>query len=124
VWWGGWCYGPRLLFPVAVLLGFEGIVQISNVRFSRILFLILTGFGLLGAFLAKVTVVYSIPSESSNPFFDTIFPNIRLENFNPNNLANMIFGVNPLISGILWFGIFILSIIVLDRFHKKVITHD
>ena len=119
VWWGGWCYGPRLLFPVAVLLVFEGILQLSEIRFSKTLFWILTGFGLAGAFLAKITIVYSIPSSASNPFFDTIFPNIRLGNFNPNNLMTMIFGVDPLISGILWLCIFIFSIIGLNQLHRK-----
>lgn len=122
VWWGGWCYGPRLLFPVAVLLVFEGIFRLSEIRISKALFWILTGLGLAGAFLAKITVVYSIPSEAANPFFDTIFPNIRLLNFNPNNLWTMIFGMNPLIAGILWLGTFVFSIIMLNRLHKKIIS--
>ncbi len=122
VWWGGWCYGSRLLFPVAVLLIFEGVQQLLKIRFSKVLFWILTGFGLAGAFLAKITVVYSIPSGASNPFFDTIFPNIRLENFNPNNLLTMIFGMEPLFSGILWLVIFLFSIIMLKRLHKKIIA--
>lgn len=119
VWWGGWCYGPRLLFPVAVLLVYEGIVQLSNQRFSKLFFWLLTGFGLAGAFLVKITVIYSIPSGSANPFFDTIFPNIRLGNFNPNNLMTMIFGMNPMMSGMIWLVLFLLSLIFLNRIFSK-----
>lgn len=119
VWWGGWCYGPRLLFPIAVLLIFEGILQLSEIRFSKNLFWILTGLGFLGAFLAKITVVYSIPSESANPFIDTIFPNIGLGNFNPNNLGTMVLGISPLISELIWVGIFILSMFMLKRMYMK-----
>lgn len=118
-WWGGWCYGPRLLFPVAVLLVHEGIVQLAGRRFSKTVFLTLTFFGLAGAFLAKITIVYSIPSESQNPFIDTIFPNIIQQNFNPNNLGTMIFGIQPLVSGILWLMLFIASVAILGKMYRK-----
>jgi len=122
VWWGGWCYGPRLLFPIAVLLVFEGIVQLSKTNFSKQVFWILTSFGLLGAFLAKITVIYSIPSEATNPFFDTIFPNIKLANFNPNNLGSMILGINPLLSAFFWLILFFISGILLNKYYLKVKT--
>lgn len=119
VWWGGWCYGPRLLFPIAVLLVYEGLVQLSKINFSKPVFWILTGFGIAGAFLAKITVVYSIPSESTNPFLDTIFPNLKLGNFNPNNLGSMILGINPQISGFLWLMLFFLFASALNRYYYK-----
>lgn len=119
-WWGGWTYGPRLLFPLAVLLLYEGIYQLSKFPFSRIAFWILTVFGLAGAVLAKLTVVYSIPSESINPFLDTIFPNLVSGHFNPNNLATMIFGLNPLLAGLLWVLLFGFSVIGLSWYFRTV----
>ncbi|MCF8365110.1 MAG: hypothetical protein K9H16_04975 [Bacteroidales bacterium] len=115
VWWGGWCYGPRLLFPLIVLLIFEGIIQLSKTDFSKPAFWALCIFGLLGAFLAKITVVYSIPSESLNPFLDTIVPNIAIKNFNPNNLFTIIFGIKPLLAASIWLFLFVTSLLLLKK---------
>jgi hypothetical protein len=117
-WWGGWTYGPRLLFPVAVLLVYEGIVKISDYKFSAAFFWILTVFGLAGAFLAKITVVYSVPTDSLHPFSQTIFPAIKAGSFNPNNLATIIFGINPALAAIIWIVGFGVSIYFLSSFFK------
>lgn len=117
-WWGGWTYGPRLLFPVAVLLVYEGIVKISDYKFSAAFFWILTVFGLAGAFLAKITVVYSVPTDSLHPFSQTIFPAIKAGNFNPNNLATIIFGINPILAAIIWIVGFGVSIYFLSSYFK------
>ena len=117
-WWGGWTYGPRLLFPVAVLLLYEGILQVSKYEINKPLFWVLTVFGLAGAFLAKITVLYSIPTESINPFLQTIFPALANGQFNANNLATMVFGLNPLVAGILWVFIFVVSMVFLKRYYQ------
>jgi len=118
-WWGGWTYGPRLLFPVVVLLVFEGIVQISHYEFSKVFFWAVTLFGLTGAFLAKVTVVYSVPTDSVHPFSQTIFPNIKAGNFNGNNLATLIFGIDPAFAAIIWLATFFTAIFLLDRWYRQ-----
>jgi len=117
-WWGGWTYGPRLLFPIVVLLLYEGILQVSKYKINKVLFWALTVFGLAGAFLAKITVLYSIPTESIHPFVQTIFPALANGGFNPNNLATMIFGMNPLVAGILWVILFVGGMVFLDRYEK------
>ena len=118
-WWGGWTYGPRLLFPVAVLLVYEGIVKIADYKFSAPFFWILTVFGLAGAFLAKITVVYSVPTDSLHPFSQTIFPAIKAGSFNANNLATIIFGINPALAAIIWIIGFGVAIFWLAHFEAK-----
>jgi hypothetical protein len=117
-WWGGWTYGPRLLFPVAVLLIYEGILQVSKTKIFKPAFWVLTVFGLAGAFLAKITVLYSIPTESAHPFVQTIFPALAKGSFNPNNLATMIFGLDPLIAGIFWLVILVVSMVFLSWYYQ------
>ena len=119
-WWGGWTYGPRLLFPVAVFLVYEGIVKISDYKFSAAFFWILTVFGLAGAFLAKITVVYSVPTDSLHPFSQTIFPAIKAGSFNPNNLTTIIFGINPALAAIIWIVGFAGGIFFLDSWLQKI----
>jgi hypothetical protein len=97
---------------------YEGILQVSKYQFNKPLFWILTIFGLLGAFLAKITVLYSVPTESIHPFVQTIFPALASGNFNPNNLATMIFGMNPLVAGILWLVMFVGAMVFLVRYEK------
>ncbi|OYT14191.1 MAG: hypothetical protein B6I19_01160 [Bacteroidetes bacterium 4572_114] len=121
-WWGGWTYGPRLLFPIAVLLLYEGILQVSKYKINRPVFWALTVFGLTGAFLAKITVLYSIPTESKNPFLQTIFPALSNWQFNPNNLPTMIFGLDPLVSGVLWVVVFVVSMFFLKRYYNSIIA--
>ncbi len=118
-WWGGWTYGPRLLFPIAVLLLYEGIIWLSKRKFSKSAFWALTIFGLAGAFMAKITVVYSIPTESLHPFIRTIFPQIEKLQLNPNNLMTMIFGINPIISAVIWALIFTGILIFLTKWFNR-----
>jgi len=121
-WWGGWTYGPRLLFPIAILLLYEGILQVSKYEISKPVFWALTVFGLLGAFLAKLTVLYSIPTESLHPFVQTIFPAVASGSFNPNNLPTMLFGLGPLVSGLFWILLFIVSMVLLNRNYRSLTT--
>jgi hypothetical protein len=123
-WWGGWTYGPRLLFPVAVLLVYEGIVKISDYKFSAAFFWVLTIFGLAGAFLAKITVVYSIPTDSLHPFQQTIFPAIKAGSFNPNNLATIIFGINPALAAIIWIVGLAAGIFLLNSLYQRIVHQN
>jgi hypothetical protein len=118
VWWGGWCYGPRLLFPVAVLLIYEGIRLVANKKVSPIIFWTITGFGLAGAFMAKITILYSIPTEAANPFPDVIVANIIKGNFNPNNIVSMLTGVAPFWGNILWLATFAGGMVILQRVYS------
>ncbi len=118
-WWGGWTYGPRLLLAVILLILYEGIVWISNKRFSPLLFYIVSVFGLLVIFLAKFTMVYSAPTGIKNPFYDLAVKGVLENNFNPNNLLSMVFGTDPAWSALLFVILFITGMGCLMQWYKK-----
>ena len=64
-WWGGWSYGPRYLICLAVILIYEGVVYLSTKKLNILLFIAVTGFGLVSTWLAKVTLMYMIPDATS-----------------------------------------------------------
>ena len=76
------------------------------------------------AWMAKSTVVYSIPTEEKYPVFGYVFHAFRTKNFNPDNLFSMIFGMNPQFSIYCWVVIFIGSIIWLNLLYKKITSVD
>ncbi|MEO5572478.1 MAG: hypothetical protein ABIT08_07185 [Bacteroidia bacterium] len=106
-WYGGWCYGPRYLSAIAVLLLFEGIMKMSDQPFSRkIFFYLFSGVGLILAYMAKSTVVYSLPTEEKNPVFNIIIPEFFKGNFNENNLLSLLFGADRATANLLWLPLF------------------
>lgn len=64
-WEGGWSYGPRHLYSPAVLLLFATISHKNFGSFNYI-FWLFASYGLVCAFLAKLTVLYSIPELNEN----------------------------------------------------------
>ncbi|MFI5163826.1 MAG: hypothetical protein ACHQHP_01115 [Bacteroidia bacterium] len=121
-WWGGWCYGPRLIFFIAVLLCFEGIVFISSGNFYKPMFWILILLGFACTFMAKSTVVYSVPTEINNPITEQVIPNFTNNNFNPNNILTMIFDLQPKTANYIWLASFIIIAAGLTLLYKKEIT--
>jgi hypothetical protein len=118
-WTGGWCYGPRLIFFIAALLTFESIIFLSKNVFSLAVFWLAILFGFSGVFLAKSTVVYSIPSDINNPFSEQILPNFQIGNFNPNNLLTIIWNIDAQIANYLWLVAFIIILGGLTLLYKK-----
>ncbi len=118
-WWGGWAYGPRYLLLIAVLLTYKGVIYLSSIQFSKIAFLGVTIFGLICALSAKITVLYSIPTDRMNPFTEIIWPAIIHSDFNPNNLLTMLLGIAPVIGAALFVLLFILGVIFLQRTDVK-----
>ncbi|GAB4288943.1 MAG: hypothetical protein Kow0068_14560 [Marinilabiliales bacterium] len=112
-WWGGWTYGPRLLTGIGIILLYECIIMISKKKVSRFLFYLFSGFGLICAFMAKATVVYSVPTDVKNPFIDLIIPNLIKGKYNENNLLTIIFDLSPKISFYLYIVIFTLLMTLL-----------
>jgi hypothetical protein len=119
-WWGGWSYGPRMLLFIAVLLLYEGIIFLSREKISDLFFWIVISFGMVSAFMAKATVLYSIPTEIKHPFSGMILPAFLAKNFNPNNLLTLFFGISPGLAFLLWCAIFIFSMIFLTITFKKI----
>jgi len=107
MWWGGWCYGPRHLTGIAVLLIYEGIQYLSRIEFNKKLVYGFISFGLLCAFLAKVTIVYSLPTAVKFPLAEIIRKNVFAGNFNSNNILTQLFHVQPLISSIIFSLVFV-----------------
>ncbi len=118
-WWGGWCYGPRLIFFIAVLLCFEGIRYYSSQKNFKPMFWALMLFGMACTFMAKSTVVYSVPTEIQNPITGQVIPNFTNGNFNPNNILTMIFGVAPQTANYIWLLAFTMITIGLTLGYKK-----
>ena len=102
-WYGGWCYGPRYLSAIAVLLLFEGSIRMSNQsQVKKVVFYFFTTIGLIFTFMAKSTVVYSLPTEEKNPLFKIIIPEFFKGNLNENNVPSILFNFNPVAGNLLW----------------------
>src|SRR6185436_7088719 len=102
-WYGGWCYGPRYLSAIAVLLMFEGIIRMRGQSFSqKIIFYFFTSVGLIFTFMAKSTAVYSLPTEEKNPVFNILMPEFLKGNFNRNNVLTVLFNVDAEKANLLW----------------------
>jgi hypothetical protein len=118
-WWGGWAYGPRFLLGAAILISYEGIIFLSKKRFSKVLFWILSCFGIAATFITKATLCYSIPSEVSNPLPDLIIPHFLKGEFNPNNLLTMLFGLSPGYAFATFIFLFAGSLVFLNFWYSK-----
>lgn len=110
-WWGGWTFGPRLILFVAVLLTYEGIIFLSKQDFSKLAFMLLTGIGIILTFSAKITVLYSVPSEVKFPLTGLILPAMKTNQFNDGNLLTYFFHTPPLIANIAWLILFAVTMI-------------
>ena len=106
-WWGGWSYGPRQLIPMAMLLVVYGIAGIKSVSYNRLLFYGLTTIGLAMALMAKVTVIYSLPTDEKHPFFAIICKKFIDQDFNNQHLMHYLFDANAPFSLLVWLLLFI-----------------
>lgn len=120
-WWGGWTYGPRLLSALAILLTYEGIIYLSDKKFSRLLFWIMIGFGLICTLMAKPTLSYSIPTDVANPMIDLIIPGFVKGEFYAGNVLTLLFGTKPVYSFIIFIFLFAGSLIMLNLWHKRIV---
>jgi hypothetical protein len=110
-WWGGWAYGPRYLIPVACLSIHEGVVFLSRRRFSRVLFATATGVGLISAWLAKSTLLYMIPDNTTPTSFAPapvypvtayLVPELLAGRLNGGTLPTIALGVHPGLAVAVW----------------------
>ena len=127
-WWGGWSYGPRYLTCLAALLVYEGVAYLSTRRVHRLVFLAITGIGVLTTWLAKITLGYMIPDHTTSlgaapggsVFSSYLLPQLARGHFNANNLATLGFGVTPGVAALLWLVAFALAVIGLSVWHTRV----
>jgi hypothetical protein len=124
-WWGGWSYGPRYLTALAVLLVYEGLMFISKFDLSRTIFVAVTGYGLLGAWLAKSTLVYMVPDYFlrregfSNSLFSIIIPEVIAGRYNSNNFLSFFLNISPEISSFVWVLLFLSAMFGFAAWHRK-----
>ncbi len=123
-WWGGWCYGPRYLMNMAVLLLFESICLLARTEFSRVCFFSLTLIGLIQTTLAKSTVLYMASEGYSSPLTELIIPEFRKGKLNSNNLLTLIFGTTPLYAVCMWAIMFAVLHWVLVRWYQNITTSN
>lgn len=125
MWWGGWSFGPRHLAPAAMLALFEGVIYLSAIRFSRLAFALLTGFGLVLAWGAKATRIYMMPDDPSrfaNPLASLIVPDLAQKKFNANSLPTILADVSPQLSAYLWLPIFAGCLVLLHEWHRRLVS--
>ena len=79
-------------------------------------------FGFVCTFMAKSTVVYSVPTEINNPITEQVIPNFTNNDFNPNNILTMIFDIQPKTANYIWLISFIIIAAGLTLLYKKEIT--
>ena len=102
-----------------MLLTFEGILFVAKQKIPVILFWLLTFFGLAITFLSKITVVYSVPTDISNPMTDLVIPHVVSGKFNENNILTMMTGTNPAFSAVIFFALFAATVIGLELWHRR-----
>ncbi len=102
MWDGGYAYGPRHLIPVAILLLYRGIMVVAKKGPAGWLFYVSVGAGCLMGWLAKVTVAFVVMPDIANPVFSLIIPEFLQGRYNPNNVLTMVWGINPVVSVIVW----------------------
>ena len=122
-WWGGWSYGPRYLIVLAVLLIYEGMLIISQNKINTPLFVTIALLGLIGAWIAKATVVYMVPFPEYdgffNPFLHVLLPDLFAGRFNANNALTAFFDISPQAGACSWLLIYFISLIGLSMLYKK-----
>lgn len=109
-WWGGWTFGPRQLLPILALLAFVGLERVHGQDYSKWLFYLITGWGLIAAIMGKMTLLYNLPTLVEHPFFALIVPAFMEGRFNDGNMATRWFDISPVTAGIIWILLFLIGI--------------
>ena len=121
-WYGGWCYGPRYLSAITVLLLFEGAVRMKEQdKTKKIIFYFFASIGVLFTFMAKSTVVYSLPTEEKNPMFGTVIPEFFKKHFNENNLLCILFSAEKIIANVFWLPLLFGGLTLFYSWQKRIL---
>ncbi|MEI7596240.1 MAG: hypothetical protein WCK02_10870 [Bacteroidota bacterium] len=120
MWWGGWCFGPRHLTVVAILLGYETIPYLIEKGYNKILLWSFIAFGLIISIATKITLQYSFPTDIKNAITEALIPAFFKWDFNNNNLLSQSFAIDNAYSAAVWVLLLLSSIIALKQFFVKV----
>ena len=115
-WWGGWCYGPRHLIAISIILSYEAIPYIIRKGYSKFVLFSILAVSVIITFATKITAQYALPSNIKNPFTQIISPALINKNYNNNNILSQVFNVNNITSSYFWGFLFLISVILLYIF--------
>lgn len=114
MWWGGWAFGPRHLTSVAALLLIAGIPRLPDRPWADGALAWLCAWGVVVALAAKVTTVYSLPTEVLHPFREMILPQFARRSFTESQWP-ISAGFSPIMGTFLFFLALILVLRLLRR---------
>ncbi len=103
-WEGGWSYGPRHLSAVCLLLLY-GVVTSSGFGQFKVYFWILSFYGLSCTFLAKLTVLYSVPELDEN-ILSYLISKLH-DPLNIGNLVTLTTKHSPLLGFVIFIALFV-----------------
>ncbi|MCB0806756.1 MAG: glycosyltransferase family 39 protein [Bacteroidales bacterium] len=118
-WWGGWCYGPRLLMGMLILLLFEVVTKIAKHPIPKYIVWITIIIGLVINVSAKATIVYDAPTGIYNPFIELVATKFLAGHLNPNNLLSIVFDVPSQLAFVIFSVTLFGGIWVLDIFRPE-----
>ena len=119
MWWGGWCYGPRHLSVIAILIGYESVPFLIKKGLNNLFLWITIVLGMFITFASKITFQYSLPSGTKNPISELIIPAFFKAEYNDNNILSLLFCLNNGVSALIWIMLFITSIYFLNYLFKQ-----
>ncbi|MDZ7846138.1 MAG: hypothetical protein U5L96_04920 [Owenweeksia sp.] len=117
-WYGGWTFGPRYLYPVALLLFVALGKDLFLSKRGQSIAVIVGTLGLLHTFADKVSVLYP-PTEYLYPSVQFILPAIGHGIFNEMNLIS-VFGISGAVAALVFSSLFTLWLLGVGGVPKKV----
>jgi hypothetical protein len=118
-WDGGWTYGPRHLMSVSTLLIYM-LINSNSFGKNKFVFWLTCGYGLVCTFLAKLTVIYSIPELDEN-ILSYLVSKLK-DAFNEGNILSMITATSALNAFFIFLILFIVMIFLQPK--NKLITEQ
>lgn len=109
MWWGGWSFGPRHLTSIAALMIISGLPRLPDRPWADGSLAWLCGWGLVVVLAAKVTTVYSLPTEILHPFREMILPQFIHRSFTESQWPVWV-GFSP-IMGTFLFGLTLIFVL-------------
>ena len=105
-WHGGWCYGPRYLLPLMVVMLAVFCDVIPTFKTVPKWFYAYFGSFFVLHFIGRITTGNSVPTSVAHPLFSSVLTMLKQGQLNENNLLSICFGMPPIIADILWLVLF------------------
>ena len=121
MWLGGWCFGPRHLLVLSVLLIFESAIFFSKEDYNKTAFWICIGAGLTINLLDKCTIQHKIYSGVDQPII-FVFESFFKGEFNTYNLLSNSFNTPAGFVALIYPILFALGFLLLTKLGQKLIS--